>query len=102
MRCEAPDQTTNEPKRVERGYGSAPLAENYSGVTRCPAIDQEKRCSAIFSFQIESLDELRESRSEIQECPNPDGLDNHRVIIFMGKRDGQEFPFIQATHMCHK
>ncbi len=95
------DTDTNVPKGVERGYGSASLPEDFSGAVRCPAADSGKRCSAILTFRIKNLDELRESQGEIQKCTNPDGLDDHRVLIFTGKRDGQEFPFVQATYMCH-
>lgn len=100
MQHEIADQTASAPKRFARGYGSAPLADDFSGVVRCPAADKGKRCSVTLAFRITSLGELRESRGEIQACANPDGLDDHRVIIFTGKRDGQEFPFVQATHMC--
>lgn len=102
MQHEIADQTTSAPKRFTRGYGSAPLANDFSGVVRCPATDKGARCSATITFRIKSLEELRGSRGEIQACTNPEGLDDHRVLIFTGKRDDQEFPFVQATHMCHR
>ena len=101
MQNKTADTAAPAPKRFQRGYGSASLAEDFSGTTRCPAIDTGKQCSAILTFGIKSLGELRESSGETQACANPDGLEEHRVFIFTGKRDGQEFSFVQATFMRH-
>jgi len=99
MQYRTDDTAATAPKRFQRGYGSAPLAEDFSGVVRCPAADKGKQCSATLTFRINSLGELSESPGETQTCANPDGLEDHRVLIFTGKRDGQEFPFVQATFM---
>ncbi|MBI2050549.1 MAG: hypothetical protein HYT31_01970 [Parcubacteria group bacterium] len=101
MQHETADTAATAPKGFQRGYGSAPLAEDFSGTTRCPAADHGKQCSAVLTFRIKSLGELREGSGETQACANPDGLENHRVLIFTGKRDGQEFPFVQAIFMRH-
>ena len=94
------DQTMETTKKLERGYGSTSLDRDFIGMIPCPAKDGCKKCSAMLTFQIKSLEELSTSNSgEIQKCSNPDGLDEHRVLIFMGKNDGNEFPFAQATHM---
>lgn len=102
MQHEPAVKNTDASKGFERGYGSVPLDEGFAGDVRCPATDSGRQCSATLAFQIKSLGELRESRGEIEilKCANPNGLDDHCVIIFTGKRDGQEFPFVQATHMC--
>lgn len=91
-----PTSATTE--RPRRGYGSSSLQDDFSGALRCPATEKGRQCSAVLTFKIKTLDELRDSAGEIQECPNPNGLAGHHVVIFTGKRDGNEFPFAQATY----
>ncbi len=89
-------------KGVKRGYGSANLNDEFDGTTRCPARDGEKRCSAVLTFERKSLAELKARGGEIVSCSNPDGMEPHQVLVFTGHREGQDFPFAQATYLEEK
>lgn len=85
------------PKEFECGYGHVYLDDKFSGEVCCPATEGEERCRALLTFKIKSLIELSGSSGEIQQCTNPDSLEEHRVLIFTGKQDDKEFPFAQAV-----